>query len=56
MKFFKRGSMMQEHLPHQASQRESEGQLDKPVQIFEFLLDLMCEHKCGNLMKRTCIM
>jgi hypothetical protein len=23
---------------------------------FEFLLELMREHKCGNLMKRTCIM
>jgi hypothetical protein len=29
MKIFKRGSMMQEHRQHQASQRESEGQLDK---------------------------
>jgi hypothetical protein len=56
MKIFKRGNMMQEHHQHQASQCESEGQLNKPEQIFEFLLDLMCEHKYGNLMKRTCKM
>jgi hypothetical protein len=50
MKIFKQGSMMQEHLQHQASQRGSEGQLDKSAQFFEFLLELMREHKCGNLM------
>jgi hypothetical protein len=42
--------LMQEHLQHQVSQRGREGQLDKPAQFFEFLLELMHGHKCGNLM------
>jgi hypothetical protein len=44
MKFFKRGSMMQEHRPRQASQRESRRQLDKPAQfLFEFHLDIVAQ-------------
>jgi hypothetical protein len=34
MNIFKPGSMMQEHRPHQASQRESRGQLDEPANFF----------------------
>jgi hypothetical protein len=41
MKIFKRGSMMQEHRPHQASQCGSEGQLDKPSTNFEFVSKIM---------------
>jgi hypothetical protein len=36
-----------------ARKRRTTGKASK---IFEILLELMREHKCGNLMKRTCIM
>jgi hypothetical protein len=49
MKIFKQGSMMQEHLPVQASQRgrqETAGQA--PTKILKFTLGLLREHKCNN--------
>jgi hypothetical protein len=44
MKFFKRGSMMQEHLPHQASQRRDNRTVGQvPTQILKITLEVVVQ-------------